>query len=603
MRKLLLLCSLLFVGLSAGAQCAASLTTAAAPLNNALLRVQFTNTSSWGLGFPGQRKVGTINYGDGNVVSIGTTSPAHVYPAPGSYTVGLRIYSIDSVSNTTICTDTFTIVVTIGYSTCGSIIGVSGSGYSRTFTATTPAGSSGMIYTWNFGDGSPTATGSSVGHTYAAIGTYPVTLTATKASPACSYTNVLNVTIYVPPAPLVCAPLKASFNASVTTNLVTTTNTSSTVSSPYKVDFIWRYGDGSTSTSPNPLPHAYAVTGIYVVTLVARWHDSLYTTQCADSTTRTIAVTSIPPPPNVISGTVFYDSVTYGINNFKVFLIKFDSATNMLYAVDSQITANTAFPFYSFSGKPAGLYRTKAVVYLGSSSGVGIIPTYHDSSAYWGSAKIINHVGGLSLNKHIFMHAGTLPSGPGFIGGNVSLGANKGAANGVPNMLILIRDQNTNVVDATYTDANGDYAFATIPFGNYSIYPEAINYSTMPVTPVVLNANQPENHGISFNQDIVKRSIAPRTTLGVGYNSKVVAGITVFPNPASDKLTISWSGQPEATNQFTITSITGSVVARSPLVQGREGSIDMNISGLAEGVYFVQGTGALAGSVSRLIIR
>ena len=604
MRKLLLLCSLLLAGLSAGAQCAASFTSASAPLNNSLLRVQFTNTSSWGLGFPGQRKVGTINFGDGNVVAIGTTSPAHVYAAPGTYTVGIRIYSIDSATNTTICTDTFTAVVTIGYSTCGTFMSVGGSGYLRNFSATTPAGAAGMTYTWNFGDGSPTTTGSFVSHTYATNGIYPVTLTAVKASPACSYTNTANVTIYVPPAPLVCGPLKASFTTSVSSNLVSTTNTSTAISSPYKVDFIWRYGDGTTSTSPNPLPHAYASTGIYIVTLVARWHDSLYSTQCADSTTRTVAITSVPPPPNLISGTVYYDSVTFGINNFKVWLIKYDSATNLLSAVDSQVTANTAFPFYSFSGKGAGLYRTKAAVFSGSTGGVGIVPTYHDSSAYWNTAKVINHTGGLSLNKHIYMQAGSVPTGPGFIGGNVSFGANKGTGNGVENLLILLRDATTKIVGSTLTDANGNYEFANIPLGNYSIYPEEMNYATLPVTPVVLTVSNPENNSTSFNMDVVKRSIAPRSTLGI--NSATAnrnAGILVFPNPAADKITISWKGQTEATNQFTITSITGSVVLRSAAVKGVNGNIDLNISKLSGGVYFVHGTGALAGTVTRLIIR
>ena len=604
MRKLLLLCSMLLAGFAAGAQCAASFSSAPAPLNNALLRVQFTNTSSWGLPFSGQTRTAVINYGDGNTASIGTTSPAHTYASPGVYTVGIRIYSIDSVTSTLICTDTFGTTITVSYSSCATSIGLTGSGYNRTFFATTPAGASGMVYTWNFGDGSPTTTGTPASHTYATNGTYTVTLTAVKASTSCTYVNTLNVSIYVPPAPLNCSPLKAGFNTSVTANMVSTTNTSAAISSPYKVDFIWRYGDGSTSTSANPLPHAYSATGIYLVTLVATYHDSLFTTQCKDSITKTVAITTIPAPSNLISGTVFYDSVTYGINNFKVWLIRFDSTTNLLYAVDSQITANTAFPFYSFSGKAAGSYRTKAAVYIGSTGGTGIVPTYHDSSSYWNTAKVINHTGGTSLNKHIYMSAGTLPSGPGFIGGNVSLGANKGSGNGAEGMLILIRNASMKIVQATLTDANGDYSFANIPIGSYSIYPEEINYATTPVTPVVITSSNPEDHNVSFNKDVVKRSIAPRAAVGIaGGNYSVEAALAVFPNPASNMVTISWKGAAESANQFTITSITGNVVARSPFVHGRDGSIDMNISGLAGGVYFVHGTGAMAGSISKLIIR
>src|SRR6188768_2068320 len=95
MRKLLLLCSMLLAGFTAGAQCVASFSSAMAPLNNALLRVQFNNTSSWGLPFTGQKRTAVINYGDGNTAAIGTTSPSHTYSFAGTYTVGIRIYSID----------------------------------------------------------------------------------------------------------------------------------------------------------------------------------------------------------------------------------------------------------------------------------------------------------------------------------------------------------------------------------------------------------------------------------------------------------------------------------------------------------------------------
>jgi hypothetical protein len=101
----------------------------------------------------------------------------------------------------------------------------------------------------------------------------------------------------------------------------------------------------------------------------------------------------------------------------------------------------------------------------------------------------------------------------------------------------------------------------------------------------------------------VKRTIAPRGggSLSVTGRSNI-DGISVSPNPASNLVRISWKGQAEA-NQFTITSITGNIVARSAQVSGAEGSIDMDISTLAQGVYFVSGTGALAGYIIRLIIR
>jgi hypothetical protein len=168
---------------------------------------------------------------------------------------------------------------------------------------------------------------------------------------------------------------------------------------------------------------------------------------------------------------------------------------------------------------------------------------------------------------------------------------------------MLIRNSNLQIVEATYTNANGDYSFTNIPTGNYSIYAEEINYSSIPVTPIVITAAAPESHNIDFNKDMAKRSIAPRNALCICGPGSTETKLAVFPNPASEILTISWTGAADASNQFTITSITGNVVARSPLVSGSRGSIEMNISSLAGGVYFVHGTGSLAGSVSKLIVR
>jgi hypothetical protein len=369
------------------------------------------------------------------------------------------------------------------------------------------------------------------------------------------------------------------------------------------MDTYWDYGDGTPVVNGfSPLPHAYSAIGIYLVRHVIHYHDSLYTTVCRDTALQTVAVTSVPFPPNVISGTVSYDA-SAGTNYFKVWLIKYDSATNLLSAVDSQITANTALAYYAFANKPAGSYRTKAAVHLGSTSGTGLIPTYHDSDLYWNTANVIAHAGYSSINKNIAMQQGTVTAGPGFIGGNVSLGANKGTSSGVPGMIVYLRNPALKVIKTTYTDANGDYFFDDLPLAAYSVYPEAINYTVTPKTPIALTPNAPSSPNVDFNQDLVKRTIAPRGggSLSVTGRSNI-DGISVSPNPASNLVRISWKGQAEA-NQFTITSITGNIVARSAQVSGAEGSIDMDISTLAQGVYFVSGTGALAGYIIRLIIR
>ncbi len=607
MKKLLLLFSLLLSAGIAGAQCIASLSATQAPSGNNLLRFTFTNSSYYGLPFSGQLKSYDVYYGDGAVSYgvPGTTVPAHIYAAPGTYTVGFRMRSYDSASGLTVCTDSVGILVTASYPACGSTISVTSSGATRTFTATNPAGTTGITYSWNYGDGF-TGTGSPASHTYAASGTYTVTLTATAGSgpSACTYTNTISVVVYIPPPALNCGTLSANFVFSVSGAIASFTNSSSiaTPTSSYQSTATWNYGDGTVGAGFNTPPHTYAAPGVYSVKLVMIWRDSLFTTSCRDSITKVVTITSVPSPANIISGNIFYDS-TGGMKYFKVYLIKYDSATTTLSAVDSLITGNTSSPYYSFGSKPAGSYRTKAAEWTGTTFGTGFIPTYHDSSLYWNLASVINHTGGSTLNRRIWMKKGTPTTGVGFIGGNVSLGANKGAAGGVYNLLVYLRDANMRVIQAAFTDASGNYSFSNLPMAPYSVWPELMNYATIPVTPIVLNATNPSKTAIDFNLDDAKRNIAPRGMLAV-CNCIADRSITVSPIPANGKITISWSSLTSASEaQFSIVSLTGNVVGKSPVVHGANGSVDMALGNLSSGVYFVHGSGSFAGNVTKLVVQ
>ena len=146
MKKLLLILCALFAGIAAEAQCVASLSAVAAPSGNHLLRANFTNSSSYGTPFAGQLKEWRITYGDGTYQSSLYTAPSyHDYPAPGTYSVGIRIHNMDSLTMTSYCTDTTHITVTVGYPPCGTIItatstSTSGVGPTFNFSATNPAG-------------------------------------------------------------------------------------------------------------------------------------------------------------------------------------------------------------------------------------------------------------------------------------------------------------------------------------------------------------------------------------------------------------------------------------------------------------------------------
>ena len=114
---------------------------------------------------------------------------------------------------------------------------------------------------WNFGDGN-TSTAQSPSHTYSAVESYDVTLTATNAegSDTLGRTDYITVTMPSPPVAAFSgaptsgnAPLPVSF-------------TDQSTGSP--TTWSWDFGDGNASTAQNPT-HTYGTPGTYSVVLTA----------------------------------------------------------------------------------------------------------------------------------------------------------------------------------------------------------------------------------------------------------------------------------------------------------------------------------------------
>ena len=202
--------------------------------------VTFTNTSSGATAYQ-------WNFGDGSPIST-APNPTHVYASGGTYAVQLI------ASNGPGCRDTFTQNVlvypkpTITFSHDTVCLGGT---TSFTASSNVPIGS----YTWNFGDGSPTASGSAVTHTYGAAGVYTVTLIGQTAD-GCR--DTFQKSVWVKPLPT------AAFTANMPCfgePVVFTDNSTNAVA------WQWDFGDGvGTSTASNPT-YTYSAPGTYTVTL------------------------------------------------------------------------------------------------------------------------------------------------------------------------------------------------------------------------------------------------------------------------------------------------------------------------------------------------
>ena len=128
-------------------------------------------------------------------------------------------------------------------------------------------------YRFDFGDGSPAVTTSAptatATHTYAAAGSYSVTLIATDTGALASEPDTADVTVVAPVDVPPTAGLSVTQTAPLTGRADASTSTDNTDLTPI-ASYTFDFGDGSpTETSPTPVvTHLYAVSGTYTVTLI-----------------------------------------------------------------------------------------------------------------------------------------------------------------------------------------------------------------------------------------------------------------------------------------------------------------------------------------------
>jgi uncharacterized protein YjdB len=343
-------------------------------------------------------------------------------------------------------------------------------------------------------------------------------------------------------------------------------------------------------------------------------HTTTYTVTASTSAgcTNTASVTV---NGNRISGYISYAGVATDV--FKVWLIQFNPSDSSLLATDSTLTCmDGGNPYYEFDGKPAGNYIVKAAL-IGAIPGTsGYIPTYSLATPYWYSAAGTTHVAATDT-LHINMMYGTVPVGPGFIGGLISAGAGKGTAGNVPasGMLVYLVDAVSNfVLTYTYTDAEGNYSFSNIAEGNYLIYPEALSFATIPSAVIMLGGTADSSTGINFRQLNNSRLIKPVAPVGVkdisgtaviGYNFKV------FPNPASGTLYLQWDEIDNGTCTVTLMDLLGHNVFSTAVniddaklqAMSRLGLTQIKVSGLSNGIYIMTIKGAQVNRCGQVVVR
>ena len=206
------------------------------------LNVQFTHTGN---------NVNVIsyhwNFGDGTTANI--QNPSHVYNTIGNYNVWL------AVQNSFGCVDTFyrsnyvrVVPGQIAYTVPDTLLVCQGNPIA--FTDPTLGSNT---WNWSFGNGSG-STSQSPSAIYLNTGVYTVTLTTSMAG-GCSQT--FNPYAIVNVIPYIEKPIDVVFNNPCKPYTISVSTATQNVTS-----YSWSFGDGGTSTLPNPT-HTYATGGTY----------------------------------------------------------------------------------------------------------------------------------------------------------------------------------------------------------------------------------------------------------------------------------------------------------------------------------------------------
>jgi PKD repeat protein len=210
-----------------------------------------------------------FNWNFGNGSTSTQANPTHNFGQDGTYTVTLTATNGCGSSS---ATQTVTIVTppTANF-TANNTLGCA----PLTVNFNNTSSSNATQFNWTFPGGSPgSSTLLNPVVTYAAAGTYPVTLQVTNATGVSTVSQLDFVVVKTVPQP--------AFTVVQSNGVVSLANTSTEANS-----YLWNFGDGGSSTQVNPT-HLYTTPGTYTIALTAF-------NSCGSSTASQLVIVTLPP--------------------------------------------------------------------------------------------------------------------------------------------------------------------------------------------------------------------------------------------------------------------------------------------------------------------
>ncbi len=315
-------------------------------------------------------------------------NPTHVYATEGTYTVSLTVTEDDSDEDTETKTNYITVLPEGVPFADFSGAPTSGSEPLTVVFTDMSASSQGIVsWLWDFGD-ETTSEEPNPTHVYTAEGTYTVSLTVTEAdtdSDTETKTDYITVEDTAP---------TAAFTGVPTTGYtpLTVVFTDQSTSDDGIVEWLWHFGDETTSDEPNPT-HVYTAAGVYTVSLTVTEADS-----DSDTETKTDYITVVPITTYAVAYQGYNDDgfvrtvdiANDGqIGNAVIDTLEFDSSDGQRPDI-IHVGGNIYAIAYQHSGQ--GYLRTVEIVIDGDIRSTTIDNLVYDS--YQGYLPDIIHVSG-----------------------------------------------------------------------------------------------------------------------------------------------------------------------------------------------------------------
>jgi hypothetical protein len=248
---------------------------------------------------------------------------------------------------------------------------------------------------------------------------------------------------------------------------------------------------------------------------------------------------------------------------------------------------------YSFTNQPNGQYLVRAVP--DSAAYPNTATTYFESTYYWTYADVLGAICDTTLQSDIqLVGIGNL-AGTGYISGYLGdLGIIRASGPGdawAGEGIVLESWPAGELVAYVWTDAQGNYSFANVPFGTYRILVDHPGLPMLSYYVITLDATTPAVQWLDYGA--MPEGIS--TYASTGINTPEAKPLTLSPNPAGSEFVII-DGVTDGAQDLLVIDAAGRTVL-STRVNANGGRVQLDVARLQPGAYGVR----IGNSIIRLV--